>query len=72
MWTNTRKTTMSATKQINSLAEVKCLAVATAGKRETRVGNGQERKNCFFVFLFVFFKKIRSLLVQFVLLFSLN
>lgn len=54
-----KKKTMSATKQINSLAEVKCLAVATAGKRETEVGNGQERNNCFslfrfFVFCFVF------------------
>lgn len=35
MWTNTRKRTMSATKQINSLAEVKCLAVATAGEKRS-------------------------------------
>lgn len=54
MWTNTRKKkAMSTAKQINSLAEVKCLAVATAGKRETEVGNGQERK-LFFCFLFFF------------------
>lgn len=65
MWTNTRKKTMSATKQINSLAEVKCLAVATAGKRKQGSETiRRERTASLFVFLF--------LSVRFVLLFSRN